>query len=189
MTDNASLLLSDQEIEQIFLANGFKKKQQEDGSLALNDYVFTAAKALLEVQRKRLDLFDPAEEIMALIGAGATLQEVVDWLIEHQKILAPASISLDTLAPPDIRYGCDKGALFDLAQLYDFARRAQAVKYAHTSIHQYKKEKTSELMQLIEQYWMLAFNEGKENRTHDTKNGDAQKTYYKIKQILRELSV
>ena len=184
-----ALLLSDEEIEQIFLSNGFKKKEQADGTLALNDYVLTAAKALLEVQRKRLNLFDPMEEMMALIGAGATLQEVVDFLIEHQKILSPKSVSLYDLPVPEIRYGSESGALFQLAQLYEFAERAQCAKYSHNSVHQYKKQKAHELMLLIEKYWSLAFNEGKENRTHDTKNGDASKTYYQIKQLLRELSV
>jgi len=39
---------AEQMIERIFLAHGFTKKPQEDGTEALNDYVFKAAHALIE---------------------------------------------------------------------------------------------------------------------------------------------
>lgn len=36
-----------EKIERVFLANGFKVKPQQDGSIGLNPYVFTAVRALL----------------------------------------------------------------------------------------------------------------------------------------------
>lgn len=39
--------MTDEEIEQIALANGFKRKRQPDGSMALNPYVFDFARALI----------------------------------------------------------------------------------------------------------------------------------------------
>ena len=38
--------LTDAEIERLALANGFKRKQQPDGTLALNPYVFDFARAV-----------------------------------------------------------------------------------------------------------------------------------------------
>ena len=39
--------MNKQDIKALFLANGFKEKQQPDGSTDLNPYVYEAAKALL----------------------------------------------------------------------------------------------------------------------------------------------
>lgn len=39
--------MSDEQIREIFLSNGFKTKQQPDGSVDLNPYVYDAARAML----------------------------------------------------------------------------------------------------------------------------------------------
>lgn len=39
--------MNKQDIKALFLANGFKEKQQPDGSLDLNPYVYDAAQALI----------------------------------------------------------------------------------------------------------------------------------------------
>jgi hypothetical protein len=41
------------------------------------------------------------------------------------------------------------------------------------------------LLGLIERYWNLAWQEGKEGRTHDTPDGDAGETLHQIRQALR----
>jgi hypothetical protein len=44
------------------------------------------------------------------------------------------------------------------------------------------------LHELIGEYWMLAYNEGKEGRTHDTAFGDAQRVARAICDTIRELA-
>lgn len=45
--------MTNEEIEKIALASGFKLKRQDDGSMALNPYVYTFAQALLDAQMKK----------------------------------------------------------------------------------------------------------------------------------------
>lgn len=40
--------MTNEQIKQILLANGFKEKEQPDGSFDLNPYVYTAVRAVLE---------------------------------------------------------------------------------------------------------------------------------------------
>lgn len=44
------------------------------------------------------------------------------------------------------------------------------------------------LREQIDRYWNLAYAEGVEGRTHDTKDGDAQKTSMEIDRLINELS-
>lgn len=66
--------VTDRDIKEIFLANGFKEKPQDDGSYNLNDYVFTAARALLEFAAQPSDgaltCCTPTAEEKALLAAG-----------------------------------------------------------------------------------------------------------------------
>ena len=42
---------TDEEIKEVMLTNGFKLKEQPDGSLDLNPYVYTAVRALIEAMK------------------------------------------------------------------------------------------------------------------------------------------
>lgn len=42
--------MTNEQIRKIFLENGFKEKQQPDGSVDLNPYVYEAARALLKAE-------------------------------------------------------------------------------------------------------------------------------------------
>lgn len=44
-----------------------------------------------------------------------------------------------------------------------------------------------DLLNLIAQYWNLAYAEGKEGRTHDTEAGDAQRVWHEIKDAIAAL--
>lgn len=48
-------MITPETIEQIALANGFKLKEQPDGSMALNPYVFEFARALLASRQPEID--------------------------------------------------------------------------------------------------------------------------------------
>lgn len=48
---------------------------------------------------------------------------------------------------------------------------------------------TRTTMELIDVYWDAAFAEGKEGRTHDTKDGTAQKTRAALEQRIKELEL
>jgi hypothetical protein len=49
-------------------------------------------------------------------------------------------------------------------------------------------DKTDALVALIDRYWDLAYAEGKEGRSRDTENGDAQTCWYEINKLIRALA-
>ena len=50
------------------------------------------------------------------------------------------------------------------------------------------QQRTRKLRDLIDKYWCLAYAEGKENRTHDTEEGDAQRVSIAIDKAITALS-
>jgi len=58
--------MTPERITQLALANGFKLKEQPDGSQALNPYVFDLARALLAAQQAELDALN--EIVVAFVS-------------------------------------------------------------------------------------------------------------------------
>lgn len=50
------------------------------------------------------------------------------------------------------------------------------------------EKKARSLRELIDQYWSLAYAEGREGRTHDTEAGDAQRVSLEIDSAIRDIS-
>lgn len=80
-------------IRDILLANGFKTREQEDGSIDLNPYVYTAIEALLAEYRETVkrDLFkdDLVDGLFEIFEPQLTaLQEVEDYLLPGNVLAA-----------------------------------------------------------------------------------------------------
>lgn len=73
---NINSLIQDQDIQDILLANSFKLKEQEDGSMALNSYVIPAV-------RKVIDLLD----LRSYINTGDCSEEILSQMDVEQSFL------------------------------------------------------------------------------------------------------
>ena len=73
------MALDKKRVEQLALENGFKLKQQEDGTMALNTYVFTFAdKLITETTGELAKVIGAGEDTVLLVEAVARIKDLME---------------------------------------------------------------------------------------------------------------
>lgn len=110
---NINKLLQDQDIQDILLANSFKLKEQEDGTMALNSYVIPAVRKVIDLLdlRSYITSADEAEEVLSKIDIVSSFLKLINegnydsskWIANEDELVYIATgdillIEEDTLA-------------------------------------------------------------------------------------------
>ena len=110
---NANNLIKDKDIQDILLANGFKLKEQEDGSMALNSYVIPAVRKVIDLLdlRNYITSADEAEEVLSQMDIVSSFLKLIKegnydsskWIANEDELVYIATgdillIEEDTLA-------------------------------------------------------------------------------------------
>lgn len=94
---NINKLVSDRVIQDILLSNGFKLKQQEDGTMTLNSYVIPAVREVINTinLRSHIQNIDIAEEVISSMNVEESFNKLLvdvsydtsKWLLNDNKEL------------------------------------------------------------------------------------------------------
>ena len=110
---NANNLIKDKDIQDILLANSFKLKEQEDGSMALNSYVIPAVRKVIDLLdlRNYITSADEAEEVLSQMDIVSSFLNLINegnydsskWIANEDELVYIATgdillIEDDTLA-------------------------------------------------------------------------------------------
>lgn len=110
---NINSLIQDQDIQDILLANSFKLKEQEDGSMSLNSYVIPAVRKVIDLLdlRNYITSADEAEEVLSQMDIVSSFLKLIKegnydsskWIANEDELVYIATgdillIEEDTLA-------------------------------------------------------------------------------------------